>query len=194
MRRKILISLLAIAMVGAMIGGGVYAAFSNSETSSSNTFVAGTLDLKTNDADGVTATLQATNMKPGDSVGPETITLKNAGTIDGSTLDIDISYVENDGTEPTDPSLQVDKTPDEFADELIVNTLTYGGVDLLAGITDVDGDGVDMKEVAAADLSGQAGLTASATKDFAIKVTLKDVGNDFQADGIDVTFTFTLNQ
>ena len=133
-------------------------------------------------------------MKPGDSVGPETITLKNNGTIDGSTLDIDISYVENDGTEPTDPNLQVDKTADEFADELIVNTLTYGGVDLLAGITDADGDGVDLKEVAAADLSGQAGITASATKDFAIEVTLKDVGNDFQADGIDVTFTFTLNQ
>jgi len=192
---KLLTSLLTIGVVSVAMVGGTLAYFNDVEASSSNILQAGTLDLKTNDADGVTATLSATNMKPGDSQGPATITLKNAGSIDGSSLDIDISYEESDGTEPTDTGLANDISADEFADELLVDTLTYGGTNLLTGITDADSDGIDMKEVAAADLTGQAGIDASDTADFVVKVTLKSsAGNDLQGDGIDVTFTFTLNQ
>ena len=185
---------MVIGLVAGGIGSGVYAAFSNPAAATNNILTAGTLDLKTNNADGVSGVLSATTMKPGDSVGPATVTLKNDGTIDGSTLDINISYVENDG--PSDP-YAVNKTADQFADELVVNTLTYGAVDLLAALplgTDIDGDGIDMKEAAAADLTGQAGIAAGASKDFVIRVTLKDVGNEFQADGIDVTINFVLNQ
>jgi len=182
---------MVIGLVSGGVGGGIYAAFSNTEAAASNILTAGTLDLKTNDADGVSGVLAASTMKPGDSVGPATVTLKNDGTIDGSTLDIDISYVESDGA--FDP-YGVNKTADEFADEMVVNTLTYGGVDLLALVTDADADGKDMKEVAATDLTSQAGIDAAASKDFVIKVTLNDVGNDFQADGIDVTINFVLNQ
>jgi len=193
MKKKLVLSVMVILVVASVIAGGAFAAFLDVETSTNNTFTAGTLDLKTNDADGVTQTLYATNMKPGDTVGPETITLKNSGSIDGATLDIDVSYVESDGTNP--PEFPVNKTADEFADELIVDTLSYGGTNLLLLVTDTDGDGIDMKEVAVTDFSGQAGINAGLTKDFIIQVTLKDtIGNDFQADGIDVTITFTLNQ
>lgn len=193
MKKKLVLSVMVILVVASVIAGGAFAAFLDVETSTNNTFTAGTLDLKTNDADGVTQTLYATNMKPGDTVGPQTITLKNSGSIDGATLDIDVSYVESDGTNP--PEFPVNKTADEFADELIVDTLSYGGTNLLLLVTDTDGDGIDMKEVAVTDFSGQAGINAGLTKDFIIQVTLKDtIGNDFQADGIDVTITFTLNQ
>jgi len=193
MKKKLVLSVMVILVVASVIAGGAFAAFLDVETSTNNTFTAGTLDLKTNDADGVTQTLYATNMKPGDTVGPETITLKNSGSIDGATLDIDVSYVESDGTNP--PEFPVNKTADEFADELIVDTLSYGGTNLLLLVTDTDGDGIDMKEVAVTDFSGQAGINAGLTKNFIIQVTLKDtIGNDFQADGIDVTITFTLNQ
>ena len=193
MKKKLVLSVMVILVVASVIAGGAFAAFLDVETSTNNTFTTGTLDLKTNDADGVTQTLYATNMKPGDTVGPETITLKNSGSIDGATLDIDVSYVESDGTNP--PEFPVNKTADEFADELIVDTLSYGGTNLLLLVTDTDGDGIDMKEVAVTDFSGQAGINAGLTKDFIIQVTLKDtIGNDFQADGIDVTITFTLNQ
>jgi len=193
MKKKLVLSVMVILVVASVIAGGAFAAFLDVETSTNNTFTTGTLDLKTNDADGVTQTLYATNMKPGDTVGPQTITLKNSGSIDGATLDIDVSYVESDGTNP--PEFPVNKTADEFADELIVDTLSYGGTNLLLLVTDTDGDGIDMKEVAVTDFSGQAGINAGLTKDFIIQVTLKDtIGNDFQADGIDVTITFTLNQ
>lgn len=191
-------------MVATFVGGGTFAAFSDTESTTSNTFVAGSLDLKTDDADGVTAAISSTNMKPGENIGPVTIVLKNAGTVNGSSLDIDVSYSESDNeTLDTDYDFEFsavnnsayEKTPDEFADELVVNTLTYGGVDLLTLVTDADADGKDMKEVAAADLTGQSGLNASATKDFVIEVTLKSgVGNEFQADGINVTINFTLSQ
>ncbi|GAI68157.1 unnamed protein product, partial [marine sediment metagenome] len=58
---------------------GTLAYFVNTETSQSNTFAAGTLDLKTDDVDGVSQTLFATNMAPGATVGPETIILNNTG-------------------------------------------------------------------------------------------------------------------
>jgi len=156
--------------------------------------------LKLSDEDeteqnGVTASITCSPMAPGQSVGSKTITLKNAGSLDAATLDIGVSYTEADGTWSTDDT--VDKTADEFADELIVDTFTYGGTDLLTALpagTDADGDGIDMKELAAADLSGQAGIDAGATKDLVIKVHLKDVGNDFQNDGITVTFSFDLKQ
>lgn len=203
--KKVVIGLVIIVVVASFISGAAYAWFSDTEQSTNNQITAGTLDLKTNDADGVTATLSATTMKPSDTQGPSTITLRNVGSINGATLDIDISYSESDNeTLDNDTSFEFaainnpslyEKTADEFADELVVDTLTYEGANLLTGITDTDADGIDMKEVAAADLTGQSGLNASQTKDFVIQVTLKSgLGNEFQADGIDITITFTLNQ
>lgn len=194
--KKIFGLTIAAVLVMGLVGGGTWAYFSDPETSTGNILTAGTLDLKTNNVDGVTATLTASTMKPSDSVGPATITLKNSGNMVASALDIDISYVENDGaTEPTDADLLVDLDADGFADKLIVNTLTYGATDLLALVTDADADGKDMEEVAATDLTGQAGLVVDGTADFIIQVTLDSgAGNDFQNDGIDITFTFTIQQ
>jgi predicted ribosomally synthesized peptide with SipW-like signal peptide len=42
---KILVSVLALALVGALAGGGLFAYFSDTETSTGNTFVAGTIDI-----------------------------------------------------------------------------------------------------------------------------------------------------
>jgi len=182
---------IAFILAVGMIGVGTFAYFSDTETSTNNQLTAGTLDLKTNDVDGVTKTLYATNMAPGDTVGPSTIVLKNSGSVDGSTLDIAFSYVENDGSPNT-----VDKTADETAAMMQVITLSYGGSDLLGSVSDENSNGYkDIQDISNADLSGQSDLNASATKDFVIAVELRsETGNDFQADGITMTITFTLNQ
>jgi hypothetical protein len=134
-------------------------------------------------------------MKPGESIATQTIILKNAGSIDASSLDIDFSYTEDDGAGLPGDNPQQDQTAGEFADELLVTTLTYDGNNLLTGITDGDANGVDIKETASADLSGQSGINAAATKDFTIAVQLKSgLSSDFCADGIKITMTFTLNQ
>jgi predicted ribosomally synthesized peptide with SipW-like signal peptide len=189
----VLTGILALCLL-AGIAGGTWAYFSDTEASSNNQLVSGTLDLKTNDADGVTRSLQATNMKPGDSVGPATIHLKNTGSLDGSTLSIAFDYTEYDGTNP--PAYPVNKTADETAAVIEVLTLTYGGSDLLGSVSDFNSNGYkDVQDLKNAGLSGQSGIAAGDTKDFVITVKLKEsAGNDFQADGIDMSITFTLNQ
>jgi predicted ribosomally synthesized peptide with SipW-like signal peptide len=190
--KKTIISLafVALVVVGAA-GIATWALFTDTEESTDNQLVAGTLDLRTNDADGVTQTLYATNMAPGDAVGPATIQLNNAGTVDGSSLDISFSYVENDGS----PNL-VDMTANESAAMIEVTTLSYDGSSLLGSVSDGNTNGyVDVQDLSNADLSGQTGLDSLETKAYVIAVQLRsDTSNDYQADGITMTMTFVLNQ
>ena len=129
MKRIVGLAIALILLVG-MCGIGTWAYFSDVETSASNELTAGTLDLKTDDVDGVTQTLYATNMKPGDGTSGS-ITLKNAGNMTGSTLDIEFSYVEDDGT----PNV-VNMNADDTAALLEVTTLDYDASSLLGSISD----------------------------------------------------------
>ena len=182
---------IAFILAVGMIGVATFAYFSDTETSAGNQLTAGTLDLKTDDADGVSETLYATNMAPGDTVGPSTIQLKNSGSVDGSSLDIEFSYVESDGSPNS-----VDKSANDTAAMMEVTTLDYGGSDLLGSVSDSNGNGYeDIEDLENEDLSGQSGIDASATENFEIAVQLRsETGDDFQADGITLTMTFTLNQ
>ena len=139
---------------------------------------------------GVTTIFNASNLKPGDIVGPARIVLINDGNIKASSFDINVFYSEKNAS----PETQSTVTADQFAGELLVNRLSFNGVDLLELVTDSDGDGIDMREVAAADLTAQVGIPAGGRVEFIIQVTLKDVGNEFQGQGIEVFFTFSLNQ
>lgn len=177
-------------MIFGMIGV-VTSAYSINNEPSSNSFAAGTLALKTNDLDGVSQTLYATGMSPGATVGPSTIILKNAGTVDAATLDIVFSYAESDGS-PND----TDMTANETAAMIEVMTLNYGGSDLLSSISDVNSNLYkDVYDLKNSDLTGLNGIAASATKDFIISVRLRnETENNFLADGITITMTFTLKQ
>lgn len=181
---------LAFTLAIGIIGAGTVAYFINDEPSS-NSFVTGSLDLKTNDADGVSQTLYATEMLPGATVGPSTITLRNAGSANGATLDIVFSYAESDGIPNT-----VNKTPDEVAALMEAITLDYGGSDLLSSVSDANSNGYkDVYDLKNSNLTGRSGIDALSTKDFGISIRLRSgTGNDFQADGIAVTMTFTLRQ
>jgi predicted ribosomally synthesized peptide with SipW-like signal peptide len=72
---------MAIALVGALVGGGLYAYFSDIETSAPNTFTAGTIDLMVNDQNPWTQNFTAnlTDLKPCQT-GYINVTLKNVGT------------------------------------------------------------------------------------------------------------------
>jgi len=139
----------------------------------------------------VSQTLYNTAIIPGNSAGPSTTVFKNAGSIAGSSLDISFSYVNSDGTPNS-----VEMTADETAAILEVTTLSYDSTNLLTSVSDGNVNGYkDMEDVANADLSGQSGLTASATKNFSIEVTTDNgTSPDFANDGITITMNFTLNQ
>ncbi len=190
MKRIVGLTIAFMLLVG-MASIGTWAYFQDTETSTGNVLAAGTLDLKTNNFDGVTQTLSAINLKPGDIVSGS-ITLRNAGSVAGSTLDLAFSYGEND-----DIPNSVPMSADATAAMIEVTTLIYGIDDLLVPvISDYQPNGyTDIEDLKNADLTGQSGINPSATKDFSITVQLRgDTSGDFQSDGINITMTFTLNQ
>jgi len=200
--KRIVVSLMVIALICGLIGSGIYATFSDSETSSDNNFISGTLDLKLSDAnetlqDGVTGSIGATGMKPDDSATVSGwIKVKNSGSLSG-TLTLTIALSEpTEPAEPTDPDLDTELTAAQFADGVIATTLTYDGTNLLLAVTDDDADGKDLKEIADDIVSYSLGtLGAGVEKQLDMTVYLDDAcNNDFQADGVAVTFTFTLTQ
>ena len=75
--KKILISLMSIALVVGLVGAGVVASFSDEETSTGNTFTTGTLNITLGTA---TYSANILNMKPGDT---KTVTLdvNSVGTL-----------------------------------------------------------------------------------------------------------------
>ena len=178
---------LVLIIAVALSGIGTFAYLTDHAASSGNSFVAGTLDLKTNNADGVTQTLYAIGMSPGATVNSPAITLKNTGTVNGATMDIVFSYVGS----PTG-----NKTADDTAATIEVITLNYGGADLLSGIVDSNHNGyLDLFDLKNTNFTGRSGLNAGISKNFDISIRLRsETANDFQGDGIDVTMTFTLKQ
>ncbi|HRN96388.1 MAG TPA: TasA family protein [Candidatus Levybacteria bacterium] len=92
--KKVLLSVLTILAVSAATFGATQALFSDEETSTGNTFTAGTLDLKTNNADGTTASYTLANIKPGDWNLAGQVVLKNAGSVNG-TVSYEITNVRN---------------------------------------------------------------------------------------------------
>ena len=193
--KKILGLIVAMVLFTGMAGIGTWAYFSDTESSTGNTITAGTLDLKTNDVDGVTATLPATNMGPGDSTGPQTITLKNNGSTASASLDMSFSYVNTDVGPNTIPM-----TADQTAFMLEVTTLDYGATDLAAIVDDSNGNGwLDLQDLLV-DFSNEMvgltpGLAAGASVVFGIEVVLRaGTSADYQDDGITVTMNFVLNQ
>jgi spore coat-associated protein N len=201
--KTVLMSVLMIGIVALVAGAGTFAYFSDVETSSGNTFTAGTIDL-TPDNPGTFVTGLG-NLAPAEDNPAQSTTLTNNGTLDAATMNIDVNITgEADGTgtqSPTSPDgTGVNMTANEYAETLKVETLTWKGTDLLGNVTESVTDGnnyKDLAEVAAADLSGQAGLNSSESGDFVIDVTLDPddaYGNNPQGDGVVISVQFDLEQ
>jgi len=93
MKRKILFSVMTIALVGALIGGGIYAYFSDVETAPA-TFTAGTLNLKVGAADPCTETISIGPLKPTDTGNAAIWLTRNDGSIAGN-LTVAVGTITN---------------------------------------------------------------------------------------------------
>ncbi len=196
---------MAIALVIGLVGAGAFAYFSDVETSTGNSFAAGTLDLKVdtdptggvNWADGPLPTLNSVealnalinNMKPGGSISGN-FGIKNAGTIDGK-ADFKLTVTANNDNGCNEPEAAYpDTTPGpNGGGELGANinvVLTYGGAAIYNGTL----DGMSgINYVAATPLV--AGGTAS--WDFTVSIA-PEVGNIIQSDSVVFNIEFSLNQ
>lgn len=99
--KKILTSVLTIALVVTIVGGATIANFFDTETSNGNTFTAGSLDLKLDGGDTNVVKFTVANMQPGYQ--PHgSYNLANVGSLNGF-LDIEnivVSSFENGCVEP----------------------------------------------------------------------------------------------
>ena len=97
--KKVLFSMMAVALVVGLVGAGAFAYFSDTETSTGNSFTAGSLDLVL--GEGQPVPFSVTDLKPGDS-GQGYFTVTNAGSLPG---ELDVKFInflqyENTLTEP----------------------------------------------------------------------------------------------
>jgi spore coat-associated protein N len=105
---KVLIALMTIVVVIGLVGGGALAWFSDTETSSANSFAAGTLNLTVDGKDdpsvpmyfnGSNITDHEGNIKPGDTANV-TIDLDNTGSLKGKAYITFGSVTNNGGLNP----------------------------------------------------------------------------------------------
>ena len=217
-----LVSVMCIALVVMLAGAGTLAYFSDTETSTGNTFADGTMDLKISDGneswgDGVTATWTLSDMKPGDTVSGW-VALDAVGSISANHAEItcDYSVTEESTQTESDTDPNTNQHPDWMAKNLIIDQAWYSGdgynINLLTGtnmgaeeqhdywkIEDVDGDGkqtlYDLKY--GNEGNGVDNLPPPDTFQYSFSMNIKfneTAGNDFQGDTFNLTMIFTLNQ
>ena len=198
--RKILVSIMIIALVCALLGTGIYAVFSDTETSTGNQFAAGTLDLEVDDENpwaSVKINVVTPPMKPGDS-GAVTCKLENVGTIDGSSLTVDLTnLVDSPGTTPNP-----EPTPDNGELSANIDIVLWedngagGGV---AGNGIQDGTEATLYSGKLNAVAGPytvgSGLGAGATTYVGISYSIaSSVGNEIQDDSCTFDIVFVLTQ
>jgi spore coat-associated protein N len=121
-------------LVMALVGGGTWAYFSDTETSSDNVLAAGTLDLGLGNTSGseagtsVTATWTTpTGFKPGDTL-DKTLYLKNSGTIAMTSVNVTFGQVYSENTPTTVSGYnQLLSTTGNLTNMLKATTATWNG-------------------------------------------------------------------
>jgi spore coat-associated protein N len=219
--KKLLLSMMSVVMVIAMVGGGAFAYFSDTETSTGNTFAAGTLDLAmgpdSSVAGGVIAT--ASDMAPGvivPSTGSYQVNFKNIGTLPGF-LTVNFSYSENDAAETGEfaasESNGLEASADEYAAKLVVTEAYLAGTNVapywaqqindahiaggvINGLPTIYG----LSKVTLQAWDSYSGKVNQAiapnsivTENFKMKLD-ESADNKYQSDGINITITGTLSQ
>jgi len=219
---KILVSLMTIALVGALIGGGIYAAFSDTEATTNNTFTAGTLNLQVGDNDPTTESVSVSNIKPTDTGNAATWAVNNTGSISGN-LSVALSAIVNNENTLAEPEsaagdvtggategelgtylkvaiwLDIDESGTWNTGDIALQsngtTLTSTGVESLPYdyLDSYDSDSYSSVTILTADDSGAGGTDEF---EFMVDYDFPNDANDDRAQDDSATFdiTFTLNQ
>jgi predicted ribosomally synthesized peptide with SipW-like signal peptide len=131
MDKKILASMLIIAVASTLLGAGTIAYFSDTETSKGNTFTVDCgPDLQIQDGnedwrDGVAATWTMGDMKPGDTVFG-LVQLRNVGShADHLEITCDYTVIEELPQTEADTDPHTDEHPDDMAKQMIITKCEY---------------------------------------------------------------------
>jgi predicted ribosomally synthesized peptide with SipW-like signal peptide len=126
--KKLITSIGIVGVVAAIAIGATVAYFSDTETSTGNTFTAGTLDLKVDGKDDTEVVhIVLDNIKPGWS-GEYRWTIKNAGSLDG-TLWFEIKNLVNNENGLEEPEKEAPGEnrgePGELGDKMIIGKINF---------------------------------------------------------------------
>lgn len=201
--KKIVGLAIAAFMIITMVGGGTWAYFSDTESSTNNSLSAGTLDLNVDGGDAAVTTFSVSDVAPGDS-GSDNTTLANAGSLSGE-LDISTSAITNTpgggGTEYEGGSgelganaqiamyVDVDQSDDWSSGDIGLKSdnTTYNHPTALDYATI---DSYDTKSWDAVET-----MAASGADNFVVMWQVPTgTGNDVQGDSISFDITFVLEQ
>jgi len=200
MKKKMLFSLMSIALVGALVAGGIYAYFSDIETSTGNTFTAGTLDVKIDGFDDPNVVaVDIGPLKPTDT-GGNSWNVTNEGNIAGN-FTLTVSAITDD--EGTNPEPETDTTPPgdlsgQLKVILYIDANGNGAFD--AGDTELYGDGSGGKALLSGMPGGYDPADPGTGGASPVKIELdwelpnQANNNDVQGDSSTFDITFTLNQ
>ena len=221
--KKLLFSLVAVVLCIGMVGSSL-AYFTDVETSTGNTFTAGTLDLEIKDdstldpdpwGNGVDKTWVMDNMIPGVSTVTNYIVLRNVGSIAEDHVEISFSNTIDEETDPPGTNaVESDNNPTSQAKDLAkwlqVTSMQYSGTDLKSAIEaasgyDVNGNGwLDLDDLARSpDIIADQGPLDDLTPprltggEASLHMTVKlnaGASNDIQGDVLTTTVALTLNQ
>lgn len=205
-----------IGVIAGMAGAGTWAYFSDTETSVSNGFTAGTLGLKLADpnetaADGVTQTWSAGPIAPGAAPTSAWVDLTNDGNIAANHVEINFAIGNVNVVTPIEISAIDDA---DITDSIDVTTMTYGTTavtNLLLQTTtgtfdnaaleaaDTDNDSIiqldELNNVNLNDLVPVPTPSSAQAQRFTMAIQLQaGTGNGNQGDDATLTLTFTLNQ
>jgi predicted ribosomally synthesized peptide with SipW-like signal peptide len=127
MDRKVLAAFLVVGLVATIAGGGLYAYFNDTETSTGNVFTAGTLDLKVNGTDTPVVHIEAGPIYPGWSK-TYIWCLSNTGSLDGK-LWLEVTNIVNNENGVTEPEQgapgENGGEPGELGQYLMVSIFVY---------------------------------------------------------------------
>jgi predicted ribosomally synthesized peptide with SipW-like signal peptide len=194
---KILLSLGTIALVATVGIGGTVAYFSDVETSSQNTFAAGTLDLGLDNASNlssvgsITQTWSTTNWAPGETQSG-TLYVHNAGSVAAAHAKVAFNYGDVTGAGPA--STVHNPGSSNLGAMIQASTVTWGtGADLVH-VADIEGQYLsNIKAHGAYTLP--SGVNPTAEKPLNIVWTFDtSADNNCQNRTVDVTATVTLTQ
>ena len=203
--KKIINAFSFIAIIAGVVLGATGAYFTDTETSPTNVFVAGTLDLTT-DGPNTTLSIQVTNIKPGD-FGSGVIRLKNAGTITGDIIAATINKTEDKENGCNPPEALADTTcgnpgigEGELDDYLKLTVwMDTNGNGILDGIeTYLVSSSQSLSSLSGAfPPSSEIALSADQTADIKVKWEADPAhlgGNIFQSDSAGFSITFDFKQ
>lgn len=184
MNKKILISLSVIGAVAAIAIGGTVAYFSDTETSTGNTFTAGTLNLTVDDQNNpLPVKFALADVYPTDS-GNISYDIDNVGSIDGYLNLQNITVVNTEGTNPESETNTAE--PGELGSHITV-TVKIGTSTIYTGSLDGFAAFATKNNVALAH-----GGSTTVTIDWIWNSSTSD--NDAQGDVATVGIEFSLSQ